>query len=194
MSTKIYYAWRMPHVAFQSWLPWARDRMLTGIREIVMKYSEGRLITSSPSEYLSDVLTEDEEGAKGLRLWTAYTAAGEVLEATLDDGRIVFDLSCGLNVWIKEDFIYVIHYGWKGALLEDLKTLDVADQIEDYSYWNNTICTGNTPETDWNYSRLTYEVYDADSRISRCRIGALCGGEDFRKWVEETRAKNKASQ
>ena len=68
----------------------------------------------------------------------------------------VYDFDCGLNIWIKDGYCYIIFV--KGSYLYTNKIPDLMpDFVEDFSYFDNTDKPEGISEEEWEYRGTVWE-------------------------------------
>lgn len=196
MSTKIYYAYRMPVKLFrETFLPRFREAIFTAaadfIRErmpLVKKSAlreEWRAVKSYvPKLTFTKFLQERGDSA---RVSVILKALKESSESKL---RSFEDIDCSLNVWIYRGKVYVMMYG-ESYLWEKFKQ---PKGIEEYAYWNNTDGPDNVSrrawharskvwnkvclDTDWDSSRMVHDVINCHKEIGLYHVVQKLVAED----------------
>jgi hypothetical protein len=181
MSIKIYRAWRVPASRLNEYFDWARERM----KKVVLDHLEQKVLPTAdikealekgPPEHLKEVPGWVENWEKGQRFKAVQDKLLEASKSNLRDPY--FDVDCGLNVWLQDDYAYKIPVSehWIAASLDSGP--EVFEWVEDYSYWNNTDGPEEISEADWdareekwysicidvdhNQHRMFHTVYDLD--------------------------------
>jgi hypothetical protein len=143
MSTKIYYAWRIPRSKLNEFTDIIREATWAWLLERI----DGWMAAVS-DEAVQQRLDEEHEAR--LKLYEDkdvpwYVQKGEVspatrwrfleqeiIEACTDARKRYHDSDASFNFWVRGRHVYIIPYG--KAVLPD----DKPDWIQDYSYWDNS--------------------------------------------------------
>lgn len=170
MSTKIYYAYRMPVKVFST-------TFLPAFRKHVFKKA-----TAWTRKHLLG-----EPTVEALRAFYITMA-----DASLSKLRSHVCFDCSFNAWIHKNKVYVILYG-ESFLWEAFK---LPEEVEDYRYWNNTdqpegitrrqwnqrdktwekVCLSEA--TGWDTGRLVHEIINASTKQGLIEIGTSILGVD----------------
>lgn len=190
MSTKIYYAYRMPHRIYSTdFLPAFRKHIF-GVAAEHCKKLMGQLQTEDlkavwkggmGQTYKKVPFKKWQEAPKN-RLGTLFK---KVVEASKAKQRMYDCIDCSMNVWLHKGWMYCILYG--EPFLWDKFTLPAG--VEDYCYWNNTDEPDNVSrrqwkarektwdaiclDGDWNSTRMVHEVIHASQEIGLHDVGRL---------------------
>ena len=178
MSTKIYYAYRMPVNVFTPvFLPAFRKHVIGTAANFVKMLmpnvtpSELKAVFKEKKEYdkkLTYKKFAEDENSFILRIIFQKMA-----EASKSRQRSLECIDCSLNIWIYDGRVYTILYGESWLW----KKFKLPDGVEDYPYWNNTdepdgvtrrqwTARGKTwdkvcLDSDWNATRMVHEVINA---------------------------------
>lgn len=155
MSTKIYIAYVVPISDLNGYL--------RKVKEVVYETNLNRL-----GEYL--------ENQKVKSTWFDLIREMQETSRSLEVGYPL-DFDYGLNVWLLEDFAYIIPV--EGWLLPGRRaSMDISHLASDFSYWDNVDPPDNIPEDEWdergdlwdiiigdgyNDTRLYYSIIDMSS-------------------------------
>ena len=149
MSTKIYRAWRCPADKMNWYLKWARSQMLRVVDERVEK-----LKAAVKPEALPEKPDWAEIGWESAAWFEFLTK--KLMEAASKSTRDpLFDLECGLNLWIHDDGrLYIMPIGehWIAESLDN-----PPEPVENYAYWNNTDRPDDVTEDEWHDREATWE-------------------------------------
>lgn len=130
MSTKIYYARRVPLSRLNELIDKMRPQVIDMIAEKVGKLM-GYVEVSEPIP--DGVLVGRQDS------WRRFKQFELVLKLCEEAGRRperdIWDIDCGINIWINGHYAYIIPIFPEYDMLDKLKW---PKWSEDYSYWNNT--------------------------------------------------------
>jgi hypothetical protein len=171
MSTKIYYAYRMPVQTFI-------DSFLPAFRKHVFKQAVS---------FIKKNLIEDNEPTVEL-LKSIFVRMAEASKSKL---RRYECIDCSLNVWIYKNKVYTILYG-EPFLWRKFKP---PAKVEDYCYWNNTDEPENVTRRQWNErgktwekvcladgcwdtGRMVHEIINASTKLGLVEVGTPILGVD----------------
>ncbi len=199
MSTKIYYAYRMPHRLFsEAFLPTFRKHVFATAAE-----ETTRLMEHVPVEDLKKMYEEGKESRwkkVSFKKWQAVpkyrlgTLFNNMVEASKSKARSGICIDCSLNVWLHKGWMYCILYGehW----LWEKYTPPAG--VEDYCYWNNTDEPDNVTRRQWqareknwdavclkdhNATRMVHEVIHASQEIGLHDVGRLILDNEDDVWA-----------
>lgn len=195
MSTKIYFAYRMPTKVFNTFLASFRNVVFAAAKEHVRK------MTTSITEQELKAFFKERKGAYGRVSFKKYMEEHEsnlrvklVLQKIKDESksrlRSLDCIDCSLNVWMHAGRMYVILYG-ESWLWRHFKP---PEKVEDYCYWNNTDepdgvtrrqwkARGDTwdkvcLDDDWNATRMVHDIIHASQEIGLTEVAARIVGKD----------------
>lgn len=154
MSTKIYYARRVPIGRLNTFIDemrgqWQR-RITRRLREIMLVMDlEG---WEPPPGTANPYLAEQRE---------RYNRAMDLAEkASRSSIRNPFhDIDCSLNVWLYRSHAYVIPCG-ESWMVDHIRW---PKPSVDFSYWNNTDPPANISDRRWNYRRSVWDRINCGS-------------------------------
>ena len=188
MSTKIYFAYRMPAGVFsETFLPSFRrhvfqkaaDRVKKCMRDLPVP--DMRLVYEAGKEYrwpkVSFKKWCEEDKYRLLTVFRNTVAASKAKQRDFDC------IDCSLNIWIYKGKVYCILYGecwlWDGY--------KPPSRVEDYCYWNNTDSPKEVSQRqwkargdnwdkvcldgDWNATRMTHDIIHASQEIGLHEVG-----------------------
>lgn len=143
MSTKIYYAWRIPKDMLNEFIDYLRPQ--------AYEYAEGiirNLIGAVTPEGVEKQRKEHpyykEDRLKLEHVLSLCKKASEDIRR-----HPVIDVDSGFNIWLFGTHFYVIPIG-------EFQEYKVPDFAEDYSYWNNTDQPENISDEEWNSRSETW--------------------------------------
>lgn len=148
MSTKIYEAYRVPLSKLNDFIDITRKQTIKQQCEKLkhfMKYAE------VDREIPGDIKGDEKKEKK----WIKYQQFESVLEKAYQASQSpyidAFDVECGLNIWIKNRYAYVIPIGCAGLKWR------LPKYAEDYSYWDNTDRPKKITLQQWGARCRTWE-------------------------------------
>lgn len=196
MSTKIYFAYRMPVKLFRdSFLPVFRkaifDTAAAFVRERMplVKVSALREEWKSVKSYTPKLTYAKfmKERGDAARVCVILKALSEASRSKL---RTFEDIDCSLNVWIYRGKIYVMMYG-ESFLWEKFKP---PARVEEYAYWNNTDGPDNVSrkawharskvwnkvclDESWDSSRMVHDVINCHKEIGLYELASRLVKQD----------------
>src|SRR4030042_3434789 len=147
MSTKIYLAYRIKKSRWIEFIDLIHDQMFSICVKRVKKLMQSEHIDEDA--YTTDIKkynVKSEIKKKRLRKWAQFKKIWERFEkAATDPLKTPYDIECGTNFWLLDQYVYVIPIMpyWVG------KELKMPYWVEDYSYWNNTDHPKNISDAAW---------------------------------------------
>lgn len=200
MSTKIYQAYRAPLDRFVDLIDWARDSMMAaaGSRVDELMQAVKPEAIGTPPDHVKRPEAE--------RSWELLKRLKCVMDLVREDAqspyKSPFNLSCGFNLWVHGEHVYMIPIGER--FITEWLDLDPPGWLEDFRYWNNTdppddigwwvweergkvweqICTGQGSASH-NARRLYHEVVDGSTHIGLLDLEFSMGRG---RWLEDVRA------
>ena len=152
MSTKIYWAWRVPADRLNDFIDMARDQLLLAVRDrirVLMTTANASKIGEAPEWAKTDAARERWE--QGRR----YEVVESLCVAAAKGGERdpICDVECGFNVWLHDGHAYFIPIAehW-------LKDLIKVPWAEDFRYWNNTDLPDGVSEETWDARGRTWDA------------------------------------
>lgn len=158
MSTKIYYACRMPFKVFT-------PVFLPAFHKCVFKAATAHvksLMPNVPISALKKLFERYKEGdykltykkfLKDKDSFTLRIILQQMVDASKSKLRLPDCIDCSLNVWLYGNHVYTIMYGeyW---LWDKFK---FPDKVEDYCYWNSTDKPDDVTQRQWDARRDTWD-------------------------------------
>jgi hypothetical protein len=144
MSTKIYYAWRVPIDKLNDFIDFVRPQVYETAQNIIAK-----LMPDVTKEHIEKVKLEKPYLPEAM---IRFSSAIELCKSiSKQSGRAPgVDVDFALNVWLYENHAYIIPIG-------EYKDFKVPDFAEDFSYWNNTDQPDNITDEQWEEKCKTWE-------------------------------------
>lgn len=168
MSTKIYYAWRIPWSRFDQALEIAHDAMFRGVMRLVRQFLR-KCSREDVLKYYVDLKAEDARITLGMKL--------SVVEDQLrNDGFELWkEVGCGWRIWFDGKHAYLIPWGSH----EILGKMRLPKWFRDYSYWNNTDRPDRVTQREWDARQRTWErVVLQGDRWDRGRLDHVVMSDD----------------
>lgn len=198
MSTKIYYAYRVPTKIFvPEFLPAYRKHVFGKAAERVEGLAAVEDVKEELRECYDKYWTEIEvsfddfvkEREKKFKIRSVYRKAYGASKSPYRD--VYCCLDCSLNIWWRKNKFYVILYGERW-LYEDFEKIK-SKGWEEYVYWNNTDRPDNIsgsawqrrkdnwePMLDnWDKSRMVHEIINVSQKIGLSELSSLMLPEEL---------------
>lgn len=176
MSTKIYTAWQVPIFHLNDFIDYIRPQIFDCAAEKIKE-----LMPEIRNSKLEEMIKENEhlKNVSDEKLRYRFIIK-EIEKAAKDCKRtFLFDVDFSLNIWLKDEYAYII------PVDNLIVTLETPDYAKDFSYWDNTDKSDDVSEEEWahrcdlwneiascinhNHRRLCHNVID---------FGALYGDYD----------------
>ena len=146
MSTKIYYAWKIPVNQLNKFIDIVRPQIFNKAVELV------KIIMCSEYVLPTDIAEDLKKGIpeKAARFRKAIKVIEEVSKKdTRSPGQ---DIDFALNIWLRGKYAYIIPVGE-----EYFKSiLKLPKWAKDFSYWNNTDKPDNVSSKKWRLRSHTW--------------------------------------
>jgi hypothetical protein len=137
MSTKVYYAWRVPIKHLNSFT----DRLHEEMRRYALQIVLEQYVVSSEKE------------DKIAKLFTHFK---KIAESPFRDSR---DIECGFNMWIDEQYVYIIPI----AQEKFYRFFKKPNYAKNYCYWDNTDKDDRASSKDWRERGKIWEKLSGHS-------------------------------
>lgn len=146
MSTKIYYAYRIKKSRFIEFLDLAHDQMFyLALGQIKLLMRDIKIDEKEYNNAIKKYAPNNKAKQKRMKRWRQFeTVITHCKKAANNIEKSIFDIDCGLNIWLYNQYIYIIPIGpyWIS------NNLNFPEWVEDYSYWNNV-----DPPEDINFNK-----------------------------------------
>ena len=134
MSTKIYWAFRIPKGRWVEFIDLMHDQMFASAVKHVKEAMKMIKIDEEKCESDIEKYKIKKTRQARYRRYERFKAVMKECERAADNLEIdYFDVDCGANFWMRGKYVYVVPIvpRW---IKNDLK---FPDWVEDYSYWSN---------------------------------------------------------
>lgn len=165
MSTKIYWAFRIPKGRWIEFIDLIHDQMFaSAVKHIKRNMKIIKIDEEKLKEKIEKYKIKKLRWAR-YRRWQQFKKVIDECKRAADDPCIdFFDVDCCVNFWMRGKYVYVIPIAPKW-IKRDLK---FPDWVEDYSYWNNV----DPPED------ISYKAFKARGKIWK-QVNIGCGKLDY---------------
>lgn len=156
MSTKIYQAWRFKEEHWAEFIDFVHENMMNRVCELVKEMMAKAELTEENYKEI-----KESKNPKRVEDWLRLDKIEEsLIEAAKDPRKSYWDIECGWNFWILDDYVYSMPIG-PYSIVEYIKVPDFA---EDYRYFNNTDRPKNISEKEWDERREMWNKINCGSR------------------------------
>lgn len=146
MSTKIYYAYKIPQEKLHEFIDSIRGQIFNKAEELVRQ-----MMNAVTEEKLKEEKTKKSYYSEEKIRFNLVIELCTKLSK--EKQRTGLDLTFSLNIWLYNNYAYIIPIG-EYYYLNNLK---YSDWVEDYSYWNNTDKPDKISEEDWDLRQNIWE-------------------------------------
>jgi len=173
VSTKIYFAWRLPRGLFDRFLPVAHDVMLSAVGDLVSEMASKLAEDPIREEYKDSPRVGPGPLPIGLRVWVLYT----MFRKEEGSPSLWEEVSCGWRIWLGPRYAYFMP--WGPYAIKDRLRNQLPSEFEEYAYYNNTDRPGHITKRQWEARRRAWNKIALDEgRESTCRLDNLVMSKD----------------
>lgn len=168
MGTKIYEAYRIPIPRLNEFIDIARAGAWTKAYKvtdnlITIALKENNITFDSMPPHIKELAAR--EGAE--KVWNAYKNSKgwnliEDLVVNREGKDPLFNLTCGLNIWLRNGRAYIIPIG----SYMDLSISRLPGWVEDYCYFNNVDRPEEITSRQWKQREKTWEKINLGRGVS----------------------------
>jgi len=154
MSTKIYHAWKVEIKKLNEFIDFVRPQVLENASNIILE-----LMPNVTKEGIDKQKKEHPYYHKEneLRLECLFDICREISNSNMKSRR--FDVDFSLNIWLRNNYAYVIpigYYHW----------FDVPPNTKDFKYFNNTDRPEGLSEEEWDFRREAWDNINCGQGVS----------------------------
>jgi hypothetical protein len=154
MSTKIYYAVKLPTNKLMEFIKYAKDFhvQMAGLHIVKMmnKFEEDKVkqIKELMEKHYGTKTSIEE---KDVRFALAFHVSQEQKNSMV---KTPYDIACGITGWIKDEYAYMMFYG-----VHYLDKMELPDYAKEYGYWNNTDQPDEVTDEEWDERHDTWYYF-----------------------------------
>lgn len=152
MSTKIYYAWRIPVRYINHFTDLLHDEMYKNAEELITSTFDASNIT---------------KGNFSEKIDAFFNLFKEAAKSPYKNG---LDVECAFNIWFHNAYVYIIPI----APSNFFKNFKKPRYAKDYSYWDNADCPENVSFKEWEERGKIWEQINCGTGKSDHNARRFC--------------------
>ncbi len=162
MSTKIYYAWRVPINKLNETFDHVRPQI----------YDDGEVILQRAMDAVTEGELVKRKKSYRMEFSEAYMTFEIAMERVKEASKAIardpmFDVDFVFNVWLNGDYAYLIPIG-------EHRDLKMPEWAEDYSYWNDVDQPEDVSEEDWKAREAKWDEINCGEGVHSQNARRLC--------------------